>query len=83
MTNSSGLSMLPSQFMAMVSGKLVVERWYLKLMWNTDWVKVPVVETVQRVVCATTNRVFVGAPLCALRPPVLPSNQCLMLIGIL
>ncbi|KAI9441480.1 cytochrome P450 [Lactarius indigo] len=29
-----------------------------------DWVKVPVVETVQRVVCATTNRVFVGAPLC-------------------
>jgi len=29
-----------------------------------DWVKVPVIETIQRVVCATTNRVFVGAPLC-------------------
>ncbi|KAI9441477.1 cytochrome P450 [Lactarius indigo] len=29
-----------------------------------DWVKVPVLETMQRVVCATTNRVFVGAPLC-------------------
>jgi cytochrome P450 len=29
-----------------------------------DWVKVPVVETIQRVICATTNRVFVGAPLC-------------------
>jgi hypothetical protein len=34
-------------------------------MWNVDWVKVPVIETIQRVVCATTNRVFVGAPLCA------------------
>ena len=34
-------------------------------MWNTDWVKVPIVETIQRVVCATTNRVFVGTPLCA------------------
>ncbi|KAI9441481.1 cytochrome P450 [Lactarius indigo] len=29
-----------------------------------DWVKVPIVETLQRVVCAATNRVFVGAPLC-------------------
>ncbi|KAI9465137.1 cytochrome P450 [Lactarius psammicola] len=29
-----------------------------------DWVKVPVIETMQRVVCATTNRVFVGSPLC-------------------
>jgi len=29
-----------------------------------DWVKVPIVETMQSVVCATTNRVFVGAPLC-------------------
>ena len=33
-------------------------------MWNADWVKVPVLETMQRVVCATANRVFVGAPLC-------------------
>ncbi|KAH9072830.1 cytochrome P450 [Lactarius deliciosus] len=29
-----------------------------------DWVKVPVLETVIRVVSATTNRVFVGSPLC-------------------
>jgi hypothetical protein len=29
-----------------------------------DWVKVPIVDTIQRVVCATSNRVFVGAPLC-------------------
>ncbi|KAH9042739.1 cytochrome P450 [Lactarius pseudohatsudake] len=29
-----------------------------------DWVKVPVVETMQQVVSATTNRVFVGPPLC-------------------
>jgi cytochrome P450 len=29
-----------------------------------DWVKVPVVETVTRVICAATNRAFVGAPLC-------------------
>ncbi|KAI0292779.1 cytochrome P450 [Russula brevipes] len=28
------------------------------------WVKVPILETVQRVVCCTTNRVFVGVPLC-------------------
>jgi cytochrome P450 len=29
-----------------------------------DWVKVPVVETMRHVICATSNRVFVGAPLC-------------------
>ncbi|KAH9067786.1 cytochrome P450 [Lactarius vividus] len=29
-----------------------------------DWVKVPVLETMLRAVCATTNRVFVGSPLC-------------------
>jgi len=33
-------------------------------MHGDDWVKVPIVETVQRVVCATANRVFVGTPLC-------------------
>jgi hypothetical protein len=33
-------------------------------MWNADWVKVPIVDTMERVVCATSNRVFVGAPLC-------------------
>jgi cytochrome P450 len=29
-----------------------------------DWVKVPIVDTMERAVCATSNRVFVGAPLC-------------------
>jgi cytochrome P450 len=29
-----------------------------------EWVKVPIVETIQRVICATSNRVFVGSPLC-------------------
>ena len=28
------------------------------------WVKVPIVETLQRVICSATNRVFVGVPLC-------------------
>jgi hypothetical protein len=32
--------------------------------WNADWVKVPIVETIQRVICVTSNRVFVGTPLC-------------------
>jgi hypothetical protein len=30
-----------------------------------DWVKIPLVETVQYMVCATTNRVLVGTSLCA------------------
>ncbi|KAH9066645.1 cytochrome P450 [Lactarius vividus] len=29
-----------------------------------DWVIVPVLETIRQVVCATSNRVFVGSPLC-------------------
>ncbi|KAH9975529.1 cytochrome P450 [Lactifluus volemus] len=29
-----------------------------------EWIKVPIVETMQRVICAVSNRVFVGAPLC-------------------
>jgi hypothetical protein len=29
-----------------------------------EWVKVPIQETIQRVVCRATNRIFVGAPLC-------------------
>jgi len=28
------------------------------------WVKVPIIETLQRLICRTTNRVFVGIPLC-------------------
>ncbi|KAF8270427.1 cytochrome P450 [Lactarius quietus] len=31
---------------------------------DSDWVKVPVLKTMQHVVSATSNRVFVGAPLC-------------------
>jgi len=31
---------------------------------DDKWVKVPVIETLQRVVCRITNRIFVGAPLC-------------------
>ena len=29
-----------------------------------EWIKVPIRETMQRVICRTTNRIFVGAPLC-------------------
>ncbi|KAF8463177.1 cytochrome P450 [Russula ochroleuca] len=28
------------------------------------WVKVPILQTLQRVICRTTNRIFVGVPLC-------------------
>ena len=69
--NSSGLSMLPSPCMVTVRDEFSVKR-YLKPMWNADWVKIPVLETMQRVVCATANRVFVGSPLCAQNSPVLP-----------
>lgn len=31
--------------------------------YGYDWVKVPIVETIQRVICVTSNRVFVGTPL--------------------
>jgi hypothetical protein len=34
-------------------------------MHGDDWVKVPVVETMRRVICTITSRVFVGTPLCA------------------
>ncbi|KAI9431119.1 cytochrome P450 [Lactarius indigo] len=30
-----------------------------------EWVDVPALETIQRVICRVSNRVFVGAPLCA------------------
>ncbi|KAI0278605.1 cytochrome P450 [Russula aff. rugulosa BPL654] len=29
-----------------------------------EWVKVPILDTLRRVVCRATNRIFVGAPLC-------------------
>ena len=51
--------------MVMVRDELVVQDVIHVVPWNTDWVKVPVTEMIQRVVCATTNRVLVGAPLCA------------------
>jgi hypothetical protein len=31
---------------------------------NAEWVKVSIQETLQRVICRATNRVFVGVPLC-------------------
>jgi hypothetical protein len=33
---------------------------------HTEWVKVPFLETIQRVICRTTNRIFVEVPLCPL-----------------
>ncbi len=32
---------------------------------HAEWVKVPILDTLQRVVCRATNRIFVGAPLCS------------------
>ncbi|KAI0000302.1 cytochrome P450 [Russula vinacea] len=32
-------------------------------MRGDEWVKVPILETIQRVICRTTNRIFVGVPL--------------------
>ncbi len=29
-----------------------------------EWIKVPIRGTIERVICRTTNRIFVGAPLC-------------------
>ena len=47
---------------------------------NAEWVKVPILETIQRVICRTTNRIFVGAPLCLSLFPVLQSFQWPVLI---
>ncbi|KAF8477701.1 cytochrome P450 [Russula ochroleuca] len=33
-------------------------------MRGDEWVKVPILETLQRVICRATNRIFVGVPLC-------------------
>jgi len=41
---------------------LVVAMQYLTQ--HTEWIKVPFLETIQRVICRTTNRIFVGVPLC-------------------
>ena len=32
---------------------------------QAEWLKVPVLQTLQRVICRTTNRIFVGVPLCS------------------
>ena len=45
-----------------VRGKLLGERpWSTG---NAEWVTVPIQETLQRVLCRTTNRIFVGVSLC-------------------
>jgi hypothetical protein len=31
---------------------------------DDKWVKFPIIETLQRVICRTSNRIFVGVPLC-------------------
>ena len=31
---------------------------------HAEWIKVSILDTLQRVICRATNRVFVGAPLC-------------------
>ena len=42
--------------------KILGER--LQLTGSAEWVKVPIPETLQRVICRATNRIFVGIPLC-------------------
>ena len=32
---------------------------------SAEWITVPIQETLQRVICRATNRVFVGVPLCS------------------
>ena len=40
---------------------------YYMLTWNhSEWKSIPALDVIQRVVCRTTNRVFVGLPLCML-----------------
>jgi hypothetical protein len=45
-------------------------RWksYLLLIEGAEWVKVPIMETLQQAVCSSTNRAFVGVPLCSWSP---------------
>jgi hypothetical protein len=49
----------------MVRSKFLRKRGILYLTQHSEWVKVPLKETVQRVICRTTNRIFVGVPLCS------------------
>jgi hypothetical protein len=35
------------------------------LIQHAEWVKVPFLQTIQHVICRSTNRIFVGAPLCS------------------
>jgi hypothetical protein len=56
--------MLPSLCEVMVRDKFRSQKPTFLNSWNAEWVKVPIVETIQRVICATSNRVFVGSPLC-------------------
>jgi hypothetical protein len=46
----------------MVRGMVLGER--PQFTGNAEWVTVPIQETLQQVICRTTNRIFVGVPLC-------------------
>ena len=47
----------------MVRGMVLGEKpWFTG---DAEWVTVPIQETLQRVICRTTSRVFVGVPLCS------------------
>jgi hypothetical protein len=39
-----------------------MRRWFT---FNVEWVKVSILPTMQRIVCRTSSRMVVGAPLCA------------------
>ena len=47
----------------MVRGKVPSKR--LQFTRNAEWVKVPILESLQRIICRATNRIFVGVPLCS------------------
>jgi hypothetical protein len=48
----------------MVRCRTLLAEVMLYLTLHAEWVKVPFLETIQRVICRTTNRIFVGVPLC-------------------
>lgn len=56
--------MIRSRRVRTVRGQLVGEKAMIHRERSAGWVKVPVLETFQRVICGATNRVFVGVPLC-------------------
>jgi hypothetical protein len=48
----------------MVRSKTLLVEVMRYLTQHAEWVKVPFLQTIQRVICRTTNRIFVGVPLC-------------------